>query len=102
MYSLDNLAQDQIIPSPRNAGKGHINLPSEGLAWRDEEKGSRVRRLRRKSFASHVEVMRARRLRSMASVKNRLPLFDVKIHPSNRKTPMPDQGQNQKTVLQSI
>lgn len=32
MYSLDNLAQGQIIPSPRNAGKGHINLPSEGAS----------------------------------------------------------------------
>ena len=37
MYSLDNLAQGQIIRSPRNTGKGHINLPAEGLALRQEE-----------------------------------------------------------------
>ncbi|CAM3531054.1 hypothetical protein PANO111632_20865 [Paracoccus nototheniae] len=29
VYSLDNLAQGQIIRSPRNAGKGHINLTLE-------------------------------------------------------------------------
>ena len=41
VYSLDNLAQGQIIRSPRNMGKGHINLPAEGLALhqrRREEK----------------------------------------------------------------
>ncbi len=38
MYSLDNLAQGQIDRSPRNAGKGHINPPSEGPALRCKKK----------------------------------------------------------------
>lgn len=40
MYSLDNLAQGQIDRSPRNAGKGHINLPAEGagVASKNEKK----------------------------------------------------------------
>lgn len=37
VYSLDNLAQGQIIRSPRNTGKGHINLPAEGLRCAQEE-----------------------------------------------------------------
>lgn len=35
--SLDNLAQGQIIRSPRNMGKGHINLPAEELRCAQEE-----------------------------------------------------------------
>ena len=42
MYSLDNLSQGQIDRSPRNAGKRHINLPSEGFG------------LARRSDANHL------------------------------------------------
>ena len=77
MYSLDNLAQGQIDRSPRNAGKGHINLPSEGAGVAPREaKRSRQWRLNPQPLSAVLRGQAAAEtclLRSIQSQLSRIP-----------------------------